>query len=53
MKLRITTKILKKKNNIEGLTIPDFTVYFKTKVIKRVGTGIRIDTQIKRTELRV
>jgi hypothetical protein len=38
------TKILGKKSNVEGIIIPDFTVYYRSIYEKQHGTGTKTDT---------
>lgn len=36
-------KIMKKNNKPGGFTLPEFKIYYKTTIIKAVGTDIKID----------
>lgn len=43
-------KILRQKNQVEGLTFPDFEMYYEATVIKQFGTGIKTNKQTNRIE---
>ena len=51
-KPRIVNPILKEKNKIRGLTLPDFKTDYKASVIRQRGIGKRIDKSTYGTKYR-
>jgi hypothetical protein len=49
-RLQITKAILSKKSNTDGITIPEFKLYYRDIAIRQHGTSTKTDMNTSRTE---